>query len=386
MRIRRSAARAPVRPASRRRVPGRRRVLFFGTYDARLYPRIRVLQEGFAALGDEVVECNVPLGLDTAMRVRILKQPWLLPILLVRLAVSWLRLWIRSRRLPIIDLVVVGYMGHFDVHLARRLWPNVPVVLDHLISASDTALDRGAQPGLVVRLLERLDRAALEAADVPCVDTLGHLELIRGEAHERALVVPVGASEEWFHRPDTPPSSPVRVVFFGSFTPLQGAPVIGEAAGLLASEPAVQLTLIGRGQDYEATRAAAAPNLSVEWIDWIDPGQLPAFVAAHDVCLGIFGTGPKALRVVPTKVFQGAAAGTAIVTSDTEPQRDALDPAAVFVPPGDARALADALVELASSPERVADLRAAAYNRAMLSFRPASITAPLYARVASFAA
>ena len=318
MRIRRSAEQSPVRPAGRRRLPGRRRVLFFGTYDARLYPRIRVLQEGFAALGDEVVECNVPLGLDTAMRVRILRQPWLVPILVVRIAVAWARLWIRSRVLREVDLVVVGYMGHFDVHLARRLWPDVPVVLDHLISASDTALDRGARPGLVIRLLERLDRAALEAADVPCVDTSGHLELIHGEAHDRALVVPVGAAEEWFHPPDAHPGRRLRVVFFGSFTPLQGTPVIGEAAGLLASEPSVRphADRAGTGLRGDAAAAAAA-NESVEWIDWVDPDELPEVVAAHDVCLGVFGTGPKALRVVPNKVFQGAAAGTAIVTSDT---------------------------------------------------------------------
>ena len=49
-------------------------------------------------------------------------------------------------------------------------------------------------------------------------------------------------------------------------------------------------------------------------------------------------------------------------------------------------ALADALIELASNPERLAELRAAAYERAMLSFRPASVTAALYARVASVAA
>jgi glycosyltransferase involved in cell wall biosynthesis len=144
--------------------------------------------------------------------------------------------------------------------------------------------------------------------------------------------------------------------------------------------------LIGRGQDYEATRAAAAANASVEWIDWLDPDELPQVVAAHDVCLGVFGTGPKAFRVVPNKVFQGAAAGTAIVTSDTRPQREALGSAALFVPPGDASALADALMELAWYPERLAELRTAAYRRAMLSFRPASVTAPLYARVASVAA
>ena len=315
------------------------------------------------------------------------QQPWLLPILVARIAVAWARLWIRSRGLREVDLVVVGYMGHFDVHLARRLWPDVPVVLDHLISASDTALDRGARPGLVVRLLERLDRAALEAADVPCVDTSGHLGVHPWRGPRPCSVVPVGAAEEWFHHPDAHPGRPLRVVFFGSFTPLQGTPVIGgEAAGLLASEPSIHLTLIGRGQDYEATRAAAAANESVEWIDWVDPDELPEVVATTYVCLGVFGTGPKALRVVPNKVFQGAAAGAAIVTSDTHAQRETPVLAAMYVPPGDACALADAVIVLASNPERLAELRAAAYERAMLSFRPASVTAPLYARVASVAA
>src|SRR6266550_2632721 len=60
-------------PTPRTRRTGRR-VLFFGTYDARRYPRVRVLQEGFAALGDEVLECNVPLRLDTAARVKMRRR------------------------------------------------------------------------------------------------------------------------------------------------------------------------------------------------------------------------------------------------------------------------------------------------------------------------
>jgi glycosyltransferase involved in cell wall biosynthesis len=366
--------------SGRRRQAGRRRVLFFGTYDARLYPRIRVLQEGFQALGDEVVECNVPLGLDTSMRVRMLRKPWLVPLLGLRIAVAWSTLWWQSRRLPIIDLVVVGYMGHFDVHLARRLFPRVPVVLDHLISASDTARDRRVSSGLLLRLLQRLDEAALRVADVPCVDTPEHLGLVGGSAHGRTLVVPVGASDEWFHEPE-PHHGPLRVIFFGSYTPLQGAPVIGEAIGLLADEPAVRFVMVGRGQDYETTRAAAVGNDAVEWLDWIEPEDLPAFVAAHDVCLGIFGTGAKGRHVVPNKVFQGAAAGAAIVTSDTEPQRDALHTSAVFLPPGDSSALAEVLRALALDRARVRGLREAAYARANASFRPATVVSALHACV-----
>src|SRR5436305_1558468 len=234
-----------------------RRVLFFGTYDARKYPRVQVLQEGFAALGDEVLECNVPLRLDTAARVRMLRRPWTVP------------------------------------HASDR----------------------------------------------------------------------------------------VRVVFFGSFTPLQGAPVIGEALRMLADDERFAFTIVGRGQDYDVTRTSAAGASNVEWIDWVEPEQLPHLVACHDVCLGIFGTGPKALRVVPNKVFQGAAAGAAIVTSDTPPQRQELCDSAVFVPAGDAAALAVALRSLADDRDRLWELRRAAFERANERFHPAAVIVALNARL-----
>src|SRR5512133_1772842 len=357
-----------------------RRVLFFGTYDARKYPRVQVLAEGFAALGDEVLECNVPLRLDTAARVRMLRRPWTVPLLALKLASCWVRLIVRARRFRGVDLVVVGYMGHFDVHLARLLWPRTPVALDHLVSAGDTALDRGASSGWLVRMLERLDRAAVNAAHFPCVDTAEHRERVGLRARPRSVVVPVGAPTAWFYPPVQHAGERVRVVFFGSFTPLQGAPVIGEALRLLADDERFAFTIVGRGQDYEETRAVARAA-NVEWVDWVEPEYLPYLVACHDVCLGIFGPGPKALRVVPNKVFQGAAAGTAIVTSDTPPQRQELGKAAAYVPAGDASALAAELRRLAEDREWLWELRVAAFGRANERFHPAAVIEALNARL-----
>ncbi len=370
-----------VASAPPRQSPTGRRVLFFGTYDARKYPRVKVLHEGFVALGDEVLECNVPLSLDTATRVRMLRRPWMVPLLAIKLAACWLRLIARARRFRGVDLVVVGYMGHFDVHLARLLWPRTPVALDHLVSAGDTALDRGASSGCLVRLLGRLDRAAVNAAHFPCVDTAEHRERVWLPARARSVVVPVGAPSAWFYPPAHHAGERVRVVFFGSFTPLQGAPVIGEALRLLADDDRFAFTIVGQGQDYDATRSAAAEARNVEWIDWVEPEQLPYLVACHDVCLGVFGTGTKALRVVPNKVFQGAAAGTAIVTSDTPPQRQELGDAAVFVPAGDAAALAIELRKLADDRNRLWELRLAAFGRANERFHPAAIIEALNARL-----
>ena len=127
------------------------RVLFFGTYDAEAMTRVRVLQEGLAALGDQVEECNVPLALDNAWRVRILERPWLLPVLGYRLCTAWARLLARARGTGEADAIVVGYLGHFDVHLARMLWRRQPVVLDHLVSGADTALDRRSTSSWLLR-------------------------------------------------------------------------------------------------------------------------------------------------------------------------------------------------------------------------------------------
>lgn len=358
------------------------RVLFFGTYDVRSHPRVQVLMEGFAAHGDAVEDINVPLGLDTSWRVRILQRPWLAPVLVARVLIAWWRLWRAARRAAVPDAVVVGYLGHFDVHLARLLWRRTPIALDHLISLSDTAVDRRSSGRRVLRALGAVDAAAVARADVPVVDTEGHRELLPAGARGRAAVVAVGAPQRWFHEPSRRRGTDLmRVCFFGLYTPLQGAPVIGAAIGRLAGDGVpVRFTMVGSGQDLAETRRLAGEG-PAEWRDWVDAGRLPDLVAGHDVCLGIFDTGEKAARVVPNKVFQGAAAGCAIVTADTSVQRAALGDAAVYVPAGSAEALAEALAGLAADPDRVWALRLAASARARDAFRPAVVVNPLRDRL-----
>ncbi|MDP9116130.1 MAG: glycosyltransferase, partial [Actinomycetota bacterium] len=344
---------------------GRVRVLGFGTYDVARHPRAGVLLDGLRAHGDEVVELNEPLGFSTAERVAMLARPWLAYRLVCRLLVRWTTLV--RRRISIrtawpaeggttIDAVIVGYLGQFDVLLARLLFPRTRIVLDLLILAADTASDRGERSGPKLRLLSWLDSLAIRCADVIVVDTEEHRQLLRPDAWGKVVVVAVGAPPRWFGdggASERPPAGPLRVAFFGLYTPLQGARVIGAALDLLAAETTragteeLAVTMIGTGQDYQATRTAAAANRSVTWLEWLDPDQLPGLIATHHVCLGVFGTSPKALRVVPNKVYQGAAAGCAIVTSATEPQRRALADDAIFVPPGDPVALCAALTALA---------------------------------------
>ena len=367
------------------------RTIIFGTYDVAMHPRIATIAEGLAARGFDVTECNIPLGLTTADRVDMLAKPWKAGGLAVRLASRWLGLAAKARRLGRPDAVVVGYLGHFDVHLARLLYRRgrVPLVLDHLISAAGTAKDRRLDGGPRQKVLKLIDAAALHAADIVLVDTEEHLEIVPEKYRPKAVVVPVGAPTPWHEAAKEPSrgdfSGPLKVVFYGLYTPLQGTPVIGEALGRIAGAP-IEVTMIGRGQDEAETKRAAAANKSVRWLDWVPAAELPALVASHDVCLGIFGTGDKALRVVPNKVFQGAAAGCAVITSDTAPQRRVLgtvsqESGAVLVPPGDPAALADALLQLASDREALLKLRHAARELAAERFTPEQVVGPLTDRL-----
>src|SRR6202042_1149694 len=188
--------------------------------------------------------------------------------LLMRLTRRWAALARSAWRTPAPDAVLVGYLGHFDVHLARLLFRRVPIVLDHLAGASDTGRDRRLDGGPRQALLRLIDAAALRAADVVLVDTEEHRAALPGRHRRRAVVVPVGAPAAWFAaaRPaaggglasGTGPG-PLRVVFYGLYTPLQGTPVIGAALGLLAGTP-IEVTMICNGQDAAAARAAAVAN------------------------------------------------------------------------------------------------------------------------------
>jgi glycosyltransferase involved in cell wall biosynthesis/SAM-dependent methyltransferase len=358
-------------------------VTFFGTYDERRHPRVRVLREGLDDLGHRITIVNVPLDLDTSDRVRLAAEPWRAPVMALRLLVTWIRLLMRSRRAGRPDVVVVGYLGHLDVHVARARWPGAHIVVDHLVSLADTLQDRGLDRWpLLVRVLRAVDRAATAQADTVLVDTPDQVERLPLRHRAKAVTVLVGAPHAWFRvgrGTERRPSARLRVVFFGLYTPLQGTPTIGEAIGKLADQP-ISWTMVGTGQDRPTTEQLTG-DARVAWIDWVDSDDLPALVADHDVCLGIFGRSPKALRVVPNKVFQGAAAGCVIVTSDTSAQRAALGDSAVYVPPEDAAALTQVLERLANGRAEADALRRAARARAEQGFMPAFVVAGLAAHL-----
>lgn len=355
-----------------------RTVLFFGTWDEGAHPRTRVLREGFADHGWRVELLHAPLGLTTRQRVEILSRPSRLPSLLIAVTRAWLGIIRRRPKAPAADLVLVGYLGHFDVILARALFPRSTIVLDYLVSASDTAVDRGLDGPVRLSLLRLLDRFACLLSSIVMVDTVENIDTVPGRS-SKALVVPVGAPKAWFRAISRPSRD---IVFFGLYTPLQGTTTIARAlASVLAERPETTVTMIGDGQDRRAAEELLQGH-RVEWLDWVSPERLPMVVADHRICLGIFGDSRKARSVVPNKGYQGAAAGAVVVTSDTPPQRRHLPPSSAFVPPGDAAGLAAQLIEILSDPD-MDDRRTRTREWSMRNCKPSAIVGPLLRAVSA---
>lgn len=362
------------------------KILGFGTYDKTTHPRVGTLLEGLRHRGYQVSELNFPLGIDTAGRVKALSSVGSLIAFGLTVVSRWIKLCAgssRFRRASSPEVVLVGYLGHFDVVLARLLFPRAKIVLDHLIFAADTAKDRGVHGRVKMTLLRGIDNLALRSSDLILVDTPQHRAMVPQSIKKPVLVVPVGAPSAWFaarHQEEASnpsfESNALKVVFFGLFTPLQGAPAIAEALALAGAETPLRITMVGTGQDYPQCRQALK-NQNVTWLDWVDSVDLPGLVADNDVCIGILGTTSKALHVVPNKVYQGMATGCLVITSDTIPQRATLGNAALFCAPGDALALANTIKNVASDKALLARMKKAAAAKADASFRPEEIVEPL---------
>jgi glycosyltransferase involved in cell wall biosynthesis len=204
------------------------------------------------------------------------------------------------------------------------------VAFDPFLSRYNTRVEdrRLYKPGSLQALIARWqDWSSTRSADLLVFDTQEHQEYFYGQYGLRQphLIIPVGVPEAVFH-PRDPASLPspypagpgFRVLFYGSYIPLQGIEWIVEAAALLRGTD-VRFTLVGDGQTFAdiTARARALDSGNLEFVKPVPEAGLPAYLAHADLCLGIFGDTRKAANVVPNKVVQAAAMGRPILTRDS---------------------------------------------------------------------
>lgn len=342
------------------------RVMVWGTYDLGK-PRTRLMVQALRHGGAEINEIHASVW-EGAEDKSVMRRSDAL-----KRGLSWAlaypRLVWRFMRAPRPDVVVVGYLGHLDVLI---LWffarlRRVPVVWDAFLSLYDTVvMDRQmvSPRHPLAFALKAWEWMACRAVTKVVLDTEAQGAFFRDfYALEQNKVASVFVGAEALVFPPAPvhnENDRGRVLFYGQFIPLHGIATIVQAARLSGSRP-LDWLIIGTGQQAGVIREmleADAPA-SLTWTPWVPYGELVKHIAAADVCLGVFGDGDKAGRVIPNKVFQVVSAGRPLVTRDGPGMRELVGAGAEgirLVPPADPAALLTAVEELIAEGAGARDL------------------------------
>jgi glycosyltransferase involved in cell wall biosynthesis len=255
----------------------------------------------------------------------------------------------------------------------RDLWPAIFVELGVLKNRP------------VIRVLEALELAAYRAADAVVVVSDGFRDHIvsRGIPAAKVHTVRNGVDLDRFNPatatataaadPSTAaataatrahlgaaPGDPL-VLYLGAHGISHGLPSVVDAAAKLATDPtdptdpAVHFAFVGEG----AAKARLRDHVERLGLDNVTllPGvprdEVPAILAAADICLVPLRDVPLFTTFIPSKLFEYLGAGKAVIGAVRgEPARILEEAGALVVEPEDPAALAQVISELAADPAK----------------------------------
>jgi len=263
-------------------------------------------------------------------------------------------------RRPLPDLVWVPVCRQRDILAACR-WAHrrgIKVLFDPMISAWDKKVLeqqkwKAEEPR--AQKLHARESVMMNTPDMVTWDTSCHLEFCArefGVPRERLRVLLTGTDETVFKpiegrgvpAPPEPPDKVFTVLYHGAYLPLHGTEYIVEAARMTEKE-GIRWDFLGWGAYKAETEAKAAGISNIRFLDKVPYTEVPKVICAHDVVLGVFGTTEKASRVIGNKVYECMACARPTINEYcTGYPPEAKDCKAIkFIPPGDAKAIADAV-------------------------------------------
>lgn len=303
------------------------------------------------------------------------------PLMLIWVAaVATLRLsWAALRRPG--DLIHVGKTQPMNLiaawlaHKVRR----VPVYVD---SDDYEAINNRFAGGWQQRIVAWFeDLAPSFARGVTVGNTfIGERFQSLGYPPEKFVLVPNGADRDRFGILDEPGADAKLAQLRSELGLEEGQPVVvyvgsmsltSHAVDLLleafvevaAQRPQARLLLVGSGEDLRRLRAMAEALGIAGQTHFV--GRVPSAEVPYYYRLGTVTVDPRndSLAVessLSLKLVESIAAGVPCVTADIGDRRRMAGEAGIAVPPGDARALASALLAVLNNPQKAAQMRQAA--------------------------
>ncbi|UYP47980.1 hypothetical protein NEF87_004265 [Candidatus Lokiarchaeum ossiferum] len=283
------------------------KALFFGSYHQN-YSRNRIILKGLQANSIEVIHCNI-------FNVRSFKRKWLL---------------LKKALNEEYNIIFIGFPASIlamPIALLLKCVKRKKIVYDPLISQYNTKVNdyhmfpKHSLRGNILRFVENL---SFNMADVLISDTKIH-----GNYFSEEIQVPkskihrvfVGSDYEKENSISKSKTQHFQVTFFGSYIPLQGIPIIFQAAKILLNQTEIHFKIIGGNPKKilfrEMLEFKLKNNLNnVEIIPFMQETQLINELNRADIILGIFGNSIKSQIVIPNKIYAAIALEKAIISSN----------------------------------------------------------------------
>jgi len=309
------------------------KVCYFGIYD-QSYSRNFIFLNGLKKNEIDIIECRTDKkGLkkyfDLFTKLRLLKDNF--------------------------DVVLVAFPG-FSVVPIAFLATRKPIVFDLFASIHDSMVDDRAQAtkySLKSLYYWLLDWISVTLADMVIIDTNANLLYVSKKYHinkKKMVSIPVGSIFSEIENIYTnKKNTKTRVIFYGSYIPLQGIEYIIMAAKILQKNENIEFVLVGDGQEKNniISQINKLDIKNVELKPRVTSLELLNEIRNSDIALGVFGKGKKTQRVIPNKVYDYVALGVPTITADTPAIREIFDEQDLFlVPPGDPEKIVEAILTI----------------------------------------
>jgi glycosyltransferase involved in cell wall biosynthesis len=241
----------------------------------------------------------------------------------------------------------------------RDLWPAFAVAVGILRNRA------------MIAASEWLERFLYQRADAIVLNSPGFIDHVRGRGGRHVSVVPNGADTSMFDpksdgadfRAKNRLQNKFVVLYAGAHGLSNDLGVALQAAELLKDEQKIAIVLLGDGKDKPKLQKEAEQNklANLLFLPPVPKAGMAEALAGSDAGLAILKPIKLYSTVYPNKVFDYMAAGRPVLLAIDGVIRDVVEKAdaGVFVQPGDATALAEAIRKMAANPAEAKRMGAA---------------------------
>ncbi len=236
----------------------------------------------------------------------------------------------------------------------RDLWPDFAIAVGVLKNP------------LLIKMSFWLERFLYRHADQMMVNSPAYVKHVSERGARAVELIPNGADPEMFNPRDVGYrfrskhgcKNKFVVLYAGAHGMSNDLHVVLESARLLENQPQIRIIFVGDGKEKANLQASAlAMNLkNVLFLPPVPKSGMAEVLAGADACLAILKPIDEYKTTYPNKVFDYMAAGRPVLLAIDGVIREVVEQAAcgVFIPPGDAAALAQAITHLAAERDKAA--------------------------------